>query len=98
FFIAALSGPMLGEWVRWRRWSAIAVGFLGVVVVAGPGAASFHPAALLSLSAALCYALYSISTRILARTDSNETTLFYSNVLAAVALVAVLPLVWTTPS
>src|SRR5262250_3946645 len=34
FFVAALSGPMLGEWVRWRRWSAIVVGFLGVVVVA----------------------------------------------------------------
>jgi drug/metabolite transporter (DMT)-like permease len=98
FFVAALSGPMLGEWVRWRRWSAIAVGFLGVVVVARPGAASFHPAALLSLSAALCYALYSITTRILARTDSNETTLFYSNVVGALALLPVVPLVWTTPS
>ena len=98
FFVAALSGPMLGEWVRWRRWSAIVVGFLGVVVVARPGAASFHPAALLSLSAALCYALYSISTRILARTDSNETTLFYSNVVGALALLPVVPLVWTTPS
>jgi drug/metabolite transporter (DMT)-like permease len=98
FFVAALSGPMLGEWVRWRRWSAIAVGFLGVVVVARPGAASFHPAALLSLSAALCYALYSISTRILARTDSNETTLFYSNLVGALALLPVVPLVWTTPS
>ena len=98
FFVAALSGPMLGERVRWRRWSAIAVGFLGVVVVARPGAASFHPAALLSLSAALCYALYSISTRLLARTDSNETTLFYSNLVGALALLPVVPLVWTTPS
>jgi len=98
FFVAALSGPMLGERVRWRRWSAIAVGFLGVVVVARPGAASFHPAALLSLSAALCYALYSISTRLLARTDSNETMLFYSNLVGALALLPVVPLVWTTPS
>ena len=48
FFVAALSGPMLGEWVRWRRWSAIAVGFVGVLVVTRPGAASFHPAALRS--------------------------------------------------
>src|SRR5213080_5028580 len=98
FFVAALSGPMLGEWVRWRRWSAIAVGFVGVLVVTRPGAASFHPAALLSLSAALCYALYSITTRILARTDSNETTLFYSNIVGALALLPVVPLVWTTPS
>src|SRR6266404_4225202 len=98
FFVAALSGPMLGEWVRWRRWSAIAVGFIGVLVVSRPGAASFQPAALLSLSAALCYALYSIATRILARTDSNETTLFYSNIVGALALLPVVPLVWTTPS
>src|SRR5207244_8419955 len=98
FFVAALSGPMLGEWVRWRRWSAIAVGFVGVLVVTRPGAASFHAAALLSLSAALCYALYSITTRILARTDSNETTLFYSNIVGALALLPGVPLVWTTPS
>src|SRR5262249_49071689 len=50
FFVAALSGPILGEWVHWRRWTAIAVGFVGVLVVTRPGAGSFHPAALLSLS------------------------------------------------
>jgi drug/metabolite transporter (DMT)-like permease len=98
FFVAALSGPILGEWVRWRRWTAIAVGFVGVLVVTRPGAGSFHPAALLSLTAAIFYALYSITTRILARTDSNETTLFYSNIVGAVALVPALPFVWTTPS
>ena len=49
FFVAALSGPMLGEWVRWRRWTAIGVGFVGVLVVTRPGSGSFQPAALLSL-------------------------------------------------
>jgi len=98
FFVAALSGPVLGGWVHWRRWTAIAVGFLGVLVVTRPGAGSFQPAALLSLTAALCYALYSIATRILARTDSNETTLFYSNIVGALALLPVVPFVWTTPS
>ena len=97
FFVAALSGPILGEWVRWRRWTAIGVGFLGVLVVIRPGTGSIHPAAVLSLSAALCYALYAITTRILARTDSNETTLFYSNIVGALALIPVLPFVWTTP-
>ena len=97
FFVAALSGPILGEWVRWRRWTAIGVGFLGVLVVIRPGTGSIHPAAALSLSAALCYALYAIATRILARTDSNLTTLFYSNVVGALALIPVLPFVWTTP-
>ena len=51
FFVAALSGPLLGEWVRWRRWSAIAVGFVGVLVVTRPGPGTFQPAALLSLGA-----------------------------------------------
>ena len=98
FFIAALSGPLLGEWVRWQRWVAICVGFLGVLLVTRPGFETFQPAALLSLTAALFYAVYSISTRILARTDSNETTLFYSNIVGAVALLPVLPLVWTAPT
>jgi drug/metabolite transporter (DMT)-like permease len=97
-FVAALSGPMLGEWVRWRRWCAIAVGFVGVLVITRPGSSAFQPAALLSLAAALFYALYSIMTRILARTDSNETTLFYSNLVGALALLPILPLVWSTPS
>ncbi len=97
-FVAALSGPILGEWVRWRRWTAIAVGFVGVLVVIRPGFGSFHSAALLSIMAAMSYALYAITTRMLARTDSNETTLFYSNVVGALALLPVLPFVWTTPT
>ena len=98
FFVAALSGPILGEWVRWRRWIAIGVGFLGVLVVVRPGVGTFHPAALLSLACALLYAIYSIMTRILARTDSNATTLFYSNIVGAVALIPALPFIWTTPT
>src|ERR1700724_2310238 len=76
FFVAALSGPLLGEWVGWRRWSAIGVGFLGGLGVIRPGFGGIPPAAMLSLAGAVCYAVYAISTRALARTDSNETTLF----------------------
>jgi drug/metabolite transporter (DMT)-like permease len=97
FFVAALSGPLLGEWVGWRRWSAIAVGFLGVVVVTRPGAGGIHPAALLTLAGAVCYAFYAISTRALSRTDSNETTLLYSNLTGALIMLPVVPFVWTTP-
>src|SRR6202023_3648526 len=98
FFVAAVSGPILGEWVRWRRWTAIAVGFAGVLVVTRPGSSSFQPAALLSLTGAVCYAFYAITTRILARTDSNATTLFYSNIVGALALIPALPFVWSTPT
>ena len=98
FFVAALSGPILGEWVRWRRWTAICVGFLGVLVVTRPGSGSMHWAVFLSLAAALSYATYAIITRILARTDSNETTLFYSNLVGALAMSPVVLFVWTTPT
>jgi len=97
FFVAALSGPILGEWVRWRRWTAITVGFFGVLLVTRPGFGGIHPAALLSLAAALFYATYSITTRILARTDSNETTLFYSNLVGVAAMTPAVWFVWITP-
>jgi drug/metabolite transporter (DMT)-like permease len=97
FIVAVLCGPLLGEWVGWRRWTAIAVGFFGVLLVTRPGFGGTHPAALLSLGSAVCYAVYVISTRVLARTDSNETTLFYSNLVGTVAMLPVIPFVWSTP-
>jgi drug/metabolite transporter (DMT)-like permease len=98
FIVAALGGPILGEWIGWRRWIAIMVGFCGVLLVARPGAGGIHPAALLSVMGALCYAIYSISTRILSRTDSNETTNFYSNLVGAILVSVAAPFFWTSQS
>ena len=95
FLVAILAGPMLGEWVGWRRWTAIMVGFVGVLVVVRPGMGGMQWAALLSLGSAFCYAGYSITTRMLSRTDSSETTLFYANLFGVVVMVPVLPFVWT---
>lgn len=97
FMVAILAGPMLGEWVGLRRWLAIGVGFLGVLVVVRPGLGGLQWAALLSFGSAVCYAFYSITTRMLARTDSSETTLFYSNMLGAAIMLPILPFVWTPP-
>jgi drug/metabolite transporter (DMT)-like permease len=97
FLVAALSGPVLGEWVGPRRWAAIAVGFVGVLVVTRPGLNATHPAALLSAGGAVCYAAYALTTRILARTDTSETTLFYSNLVGAVVMLPIIAAVWTTP-
>jgi drug/metabolite transporter (DMT)-like permease len=98
FLVTALSGPLLGEWVKWRRWTAVCVGFLGVLLVTRPGVGGIHPAALFSVGAAICYATFIISTRVLSRTDSDETTLFYSNLVGVLALAPTLPFVWTTPT
>jgi drug/metabolite transporter (DMT)-like permease len=95
FIVAALSGPMLGEWIKWRRWTAIIVGFCGVLLVTRPGAGGIHPAAALSAMGAVCYAVYSIWTRILARTDSTETTNFYSNLVGAVLATIAVPFFWS---
>lgn len=98
FMVAVLGGPLLGEWVRWRRWTAIIVGFCGVLLVAQPFSGGIHPAALLSLAGAVCYAIYSVSTRILSRSDSDETTNFYSNLVGVVATSIAVPFIWTSQS
>jgi len=97
FLVAILAGPVLGEWVGWRRWTAIMVGFLGILVVVRPGLGGLQWAALLSLGSAFCYAGYSITTRMLSTTDSSETTLFYANLFGFVVMVPVLPFIWTPP-
>jgi drug/metabolite transporter (DMT)-like permease len=98
FLVALLAGPMLGEWISARRWVAILIGFSGVLVVTRPGFGGIHPAALLCVAGSLCYAVYSIMTRLLARTDSSETTLFYSNLVGFAFMSFVLPPFWSTPT
>ncbi|WP_316359553.1 DMT family transporter [Devosia sp.] len=97
--VCALSGPMLGEAVGWRRWLAIAVGFVGILVIIRPGTEAFHPAALLSLAAAFFGALFGIFTRKLAGVDGAMTQQIYAG---GIALVAVTPFAitggWIWPS
>lgn len=95
--VAALAGPLLGEWVGPRRMAAVLVGFLGVLVVMRPGLGGLHPAMLLSLGASFCYAFYNITTRVLAAHDSSETTLVYSGLVGMAALTPVMPFVWEWP-
>lgn len=98
FLIAALAGPILGEWLDWRRWTAIIIGFSGVLLVTRPGAGGIHPAAIFSLMAAGCFALYVIATRVLASHDATETTSFYSSIAGLLASSLAVPWFWTTPS
>jgi drug/metabolite transporter (DMT)-like permease len=98
FIVAIASGPMLGEWLGWRRWSAICFGFAGVLLITRPGFGGMHPAALLSFAATVCYGLYAVITRIVSRVDSNQTSLFYANFIGALVMLPVIPFVWATPS
>lgn len=96
--VCALSVPLLGETVGWRRWIAIGVGFLGILIIVRPGTAAFHPASLLCLAGALCAAFYGILTRKLAGIDSASTQTIYA---AIISMLCAAPFAfdgWTWPS
>lgn len=84
--IAALSGPILGEQVGWRRWAAIGVGFVGVLIILQPGVAVFSLAAAIPLLAAFMFALYGLLTRFAARKDTTATSFFWTGVVGAIAM------------
>jgi drug/metabolite transporter (DMT)-like permease len=87
--IAALSGPILGEAVGWKRWMAIIVGFVGVLIILEPGFGVFAPAAIVPLIAALLFAIYGLLTRYAARKDSSATSFFWTGVTGAVIMTLV---------
>jgi len=82
--VAALAGPLLGEWVGWRRMIAIIVGFLGILVVVRPGFADVHWAFGVSLLSMLVYALFMLITRKLAPFDPPLVTLWYALLVGTV--------------
>ncbi len=83
--VAALSGPVLGEHVGWRRWAAIGVGFIGVLIILQPGAAVFDVRALIPLLAAGMFAVYGLLTRYAGRRDTTATSFFWTGVVGAIA-------------
>lgn len=97
FVITALAGPMLGEWAGLRRWAAIIVGFMGVLVVTQPGLGGMHWAAIYSVAAMTFYAFYALLTRQLTATDSAAGMLIISGIVAAIAMAPVGLSVWVMP-
>ncbi|SUZ32309.1 Riboflavin transporter [Roseibaca ekhonensis] len=87
--IAALSGPVLGEKVGWRRWAAIGIGFVGVLIILAPGYGVFQIEALVPLLAATMFALYGLLTRYVGRSDSAAVSFFWTGTVGAVAMTAV---------
>ena len=87
--VAALSGPILGESVGWRRWVAIGVGFCGVLIILQPGIGVFSPYAIIPVISAFIFALYSLLTRYVARLDSTVTSFFWTGVMGCVLMTMV---------
>lgn len=96
--VTALSPLVLGEQVGVRRWLAVIVGFLGVLVIVRPGMSAFHWGMLLALGAGSIYAFYSLATRRLSGSAPPLVTLTYTALLGAVVMSAVVPFFWITPN
>ena len=96
--IAALAGPILNEWIGWRRLMAIVGGFVGILVVMRPGFGWIHWAVLFSFGATLSYSLYSISTRYLAAHDTPEVTQFYTPLAGMLVMAPMAFWQWVWPA
>ena len=96
--VPLLAGPFLGEKIGPRRITAIIIGFAGVLVVTRPGFHAMSLAVLLPLTGAGLNAFYNVTTRKLSGQDTPETTLFYTGLVGAAAMLPVLGAVWTTPA
>jgi len=95
--VAALAGPLLGEWVGWHRLLAIVAGFVGVLVVMHPGIGQVHWAMLLVLGATLGYALYNIATRYLAAFDPASVTQTYTPLVGVLVMAPFALAAWQSP-
>lgn len=84
--VSMLSGPILGEKVGWRRWAAVLVGFVGVLIILNPGSGLFSVWALFPFASALMFAIYGLLTRYAARRDSSVTSFFWTGVVGAIAI------------
>ncbi|WP_028032526.1 DMT family transporter [Chelativorans sp. J32] len=96
-YVAALSPLLLGEKVGWRRWTAIFIGFIGVMIALEPSAAALSPPAIISILGSLAFAFIMLLSRTLRGTP--DTTLVFWQILGAGALgLFTAPFEWVTPS
>lgn len=88
---------LLGETVRARRWTAVAVGLLGSLIILRPGLAAYDPASLLPVGAAVGLAMSMLITKSLSRTEAGPTIVIYMGIYSTPFLFAATLPVWETP-
>ena len=97
-FITALSVPLLGEHVGIRRWSAVTIGFIGVLFVVQPDPDKFRIESLLPLGAALAYAISMLIGRKLTRHMTTSAIMFWPSLVAVAFTSLLMPWDWQTPT
>lgn len=95
-FVAVMAVLVFKERVGWRRWAAISVGFLGVVVTVNP-TGEVHPATLVTVVATMLWASTMLQLRSLGRTESPYTVVFYYMIAGTLMTAVLQPWVWRTP-
>lgn len=89
--ITVLAGPLLGEWAGWRRWVAVLVGLIGVLVITRPGFGTFGIGHVFALAAMSSHSLYAILTRRMGASETSESLIFYSALTPAILMLPVVP-------
>ncbi|QRM33799.1 DMT family transporter [Microvirga sp. VF16] len=95
--VTALSIPILGEVVGWRRWSAVMVGLLGVLIVVRPGAGAFDPTAIFPILSAASWAVALVVTRKMSGSDGPLISLTYAAIVGLLVTSALVPFTWVMP-
>ena len=96
--VTALSSFFLGEFVGFRRWSAVIIGFLGSLIVIRPGFLDFNIATLAALGTGFFYGIYIIVTRKLHTVDTPLLTLLITGIVGAIILSIYMPFTWVPPT
>ncbi len=96
--VTAIAALFLGERVGIRRWTAVFVGFIGVLIILRPGFGELKPGVLLALLTAFMFAIYNVLTRLAARYDDSETSTVYMGLVGFVTMAIVGPFFWVSPT
>ncbi|MEM7269332.1 MAG: DMT family transporter [Pseudomonadota bacterium] len=92
--IVGLSGPILGEKVGWRRWAAVGVGLIGMLLILRPGAQVISASMGLAILGMVLFSAYGLMTRAAARTDSAMTSFYYTGLFGALTMTLIGPWFW----
>ena len=96
--VTAFSPILLGEKVGFRRWTAVAVGFIGSLIVIRPGFLEFNLASMAALATGFFYGFYLIITRKLSTSDNPLLTLLITGMVGAVLVSLIIPFYWVKPT
>ena len=96
--VTALSPLFLKEKVGIKRWFAVLIGFIGVLIVIRPGFIELNLPSLAAFGTGVCYGFYLIITRKLSNTDNPLLTLLFTGVVGAIIMTSIMPVVWVPPT